>query len=362
MRPSEAHKKIKFQIMSILLVSAFSVMACSLWMINTQALDTEQASTQVASILEPTKQLAKKLDKELATKIEQIKQQAAQEAAEQQAAEQAAAAQAAAEAEAAAQQAAAQQAAEQQQAAFQWNESPYSATMYLTENCNQRVEPRVSSASNGILKKGTAVQVVAKTDLNFMKLENGNFISADYLTAQAPVVSNTPSSGSSSAIGSTGYTQLDNLINGIFAQIFTPGMSDADKIKACYNYLIDHTDYARGTPMPGGFGDTSVEGSNNYVASAAYGCLTTGKGSCNRYSAAFIAMMRCLGYQANYIMGQTHYANGSMDDHVWAEVVIGGTPYIFDPQVEDNMRARGEGDGYSRYWKTYSQLAGKYVK
>ena len=96
MRPSEAHKKIKFQIMSILLVSAFSVMACSLWMINTQALDTEQASTQVASILEPTKQLAKKLDKELATKIEQIKQQAAQEAAEQQAAEQAAAAQAAA--------------------------------------------------------------------------------------------------------------------------------------------------------------------------------------------------------------------------------------------------------------------------
>ena len=168
MRPSEAHKKIKFQIMSILLVSAFSVMACSLWMINTQALDTEQASTQVASILEPTKQLAKKLDKELATKIEQIKQQAAQEAAEQQAAEQAAAAQAAAEAEAAAQQAAAQQAAEQQQAAFQWNESPYSATMYLTENCNQRVEPRVSSASNGILKKGTAVQVVAKTDLNFM--------------------------------------------------------------------------------------------------------------------------------------------------------------------------------------------------
>ena len=23
-------------------------------------------------------------------------------------------------------------------------------------------------------------------------------------------------------------------------------MSDADKIKACYNYLIDHTDYARG--------------------------------------------------------------------------------------------------------------------
>ena len=74
MRPSEAHKKIKFQIMSILLVSAFSVMACSLWMINTQALDTEQASTQVASILEPTKQLAKKLDKELATKIEQIRQ------------------------------------------------------------------------------------------------------------------------------------------------------------------------------------------------------------------------------------------------------------------------------------------------
>ena len=357
MKSSEAHKKMKFQIMSILLVSAFSVMACSLWMINTQALDTKQVNTQVASILEPTKQLAKKMDKELASKIEQIKQKAAQEA------EQAAAAQAAAEAEAAAQQAAAQQAAEQQQAAFQWNESAYSATMYLTENCNQRVEPRVSSASNGILKKGTAVQVVAKTDLNFMKLDNGSFISADYLTTEAPIV-NAPSGGGSSVgiSGSTGYAQLDSLINGIFAQIFTPGMSDADKIKACYNYLIDHTDYARGTPMPGGFGDTSVEGSNNYIASAAYGCLTTGKGSCNRYSAAFIAMMRCLGYQANYIMGQTHYANGSMDDHVWAEVVIGGTPYIFDPQVEDNMRARGEGDGYSRYWKTYSQLAGKYVK
>lgn len=243
-----------------------------------------------------------------------------------------------------------------------WTEEACSVVMYLTANCNVRTEPNANAELIQILSSGTQVTVVAKTNMEFYKIENGGFISSKYLSETAPVASAASSGSAGTATGTTGYAQLDELISGIFSKIFTSGMSDAEKIRACYVYLINNTTYQRGMSMPSGFGDTSVEGSNSYVASAAYGCLTTGKGSCNRYSAAFVAMMRMLGYEAHYISGLTSYSNGTMGGHAWTEVVIGGTAYIFDPQVEDNMIDSGVSDGYARYWKTYAELGSKYIK
>ena len=127
------------------------------------------------------------------------------------------------------------------------------------------------------------------------------------------------------------------------------------KVKACYDYLISNTSYQRNMPLP------AVDGNNSYINSAAYGCLTTGLGSCNRYSAAFIAMMTRLGFDARYVEGQCTSAGGGYTGHVWVEVYINGTAFVFDPQVEDNI-AGGGAIQYLRFCKTYAQVPGKYIK
>ena len=49
----------------------------------------------------------------------------------------------------------------------------------------------------------------------------------------------------------TGYDDLDGLLDQIFAQIITPDMDTHDKLKACYDYLITHTVYGQNFYMGG---------------------------------------------------------------------------------------------------------------
>lgn len=362
---------LRFHIGGILISSSLIVSICLAWMLNSAAMSQVQASDQLtASISKSAESILTSVSSQsISRTVSEINEEensslpvteTSNEVPEQGNAEDPAS-------------------AEEIPAAFTWNEEPMTAKMYLTENCNQRVEPRVTSESQGILPGGTAVDVVAKTDKEFYKISNGTFISSAYLTTEPPVAAsaptvvdnNTPIKHDGTPRGilnaaplnprSTGYAQLDNKINSIFSQIFTPGMDTYSKVKACYDYLINNTSYATGMPLPGGFGDTSVEGSSGYLASAAMGCLETGKGSCNRYSAAFIEMMTVLGLDARYVDGQCTASAGGYTGHVWVEVYIGGTLYVFDPQVEDNI-SKGGAINYLRFCKTYDQVPGKYIK
>lgn len=159
---------------------------------------------------------------------------------------------------------------------------------------------------------------------------------------------------------STGYASTDAKIQEIFNQIFTSGMSTYDKVKACYDYIIYNTSYARGAYVSSaGFGNPSEGNNDAYIAWGALSCLTLGKGSCNTYSCAFIAMMKMIGLDAAYVSGSTHASGGGYVGHNWVEVYIGGQTYVFDPQVEDNISGGGT---YQRFCKTYAQVSGKYIK
>ena len=281
--------------------------------------------------------------------------------------------------------------------AFSWTEVPGTAVKVATDTVNKRSEPRTSAAVVGQVENGEQVNVVASAE-NFYKLEDGSWVYAPYFTdpvAAAPAsqsstssVSSTSSAGSSQSSTpaapsssapvvndgtvqgvlnsaplnprSTGYASTDAKIQEIFNQIFTSGMSTYDKVKACYDYIIYNTSYARGAYVSSaGFGNPSEGNNDAYIAWGALSCLTLGKGSCNTYSCAFIAMMKMIGLDAAYVSGSTHASGGGYVGHNWVEVYIGGQTYVFDPQVEDNISGGGT---YQRFCKTYAQVSGKYIK
>ncbi|MGN1090689.1 MAG: transglutaminase domain-containing protein [Huintestinicola sp.] len=140
----------------------------------------------------------------------------------------------------------------------------------------------------------------------------------------------------------------DKLIKKKLAEITKGKDTNYDKVKAVYDWIIKNTSYDYG-----GYG--------NYLSCD---CLINDKiGTCADYSFVFMAMMRYLGYDAKMVSGQTHTSNGGFTGHEWVEVTIGGTVYVFDPQVEDNIAGRNKGKiQYLRFCKTYKEVDGKYKK
>ncbi len=146
----------------------------------------------------------------------------------------------------------------------------------------------------------------------------------------------------------TGYAQLDAELNRVFSQIITADMDTHDKLKACYDYLIQNTVYRANSDWW-----TSYR--------SAYSTLTEGRGVCDDYSAAFAVMARKIGVPVYTATGSTHKSNGDFTGHTWCQLDYNGVTYIFDPQVEDVIaNGRGGAIMYIRFGGTTAQLADKY--
>lgn len=140
----------------------------------------------------------------------------------------------------------------------------------------------------------------------------------------------------------------DKLIKKKLDSIIKDKATNYEKVKAVYDWIINNTSYDYG-----GYG--------NYLS---VDCVINQKiGTCADYSYVFMAMMCYLGYNAVMVSGQTHKADGGYTGHEWVEVKIGGTVYVFDPQVEDNIAGRNNGKiQYQRFCKTYDEVKDKYKK
>ena len=248
---------------------------------------------------------------------------------------------------------------------FTWNETPTDKVMYLTEPCRRRQQPTTASANLGVLPAGSAVHIVAVTDQGFYKLEDGSYMTAQYMTESNPA--STAVSGSIQEIlnsaplnpQSTGVAKVDQKIQEVFQQLGIDSMPDTySKVKAIYDYIINTTSYGTNVYPCVGYGDVT-EGSKGYIAWNTMATLDRHIGPCNKYTSTFIAMVRMIGLDAGYIDGYCSRAGGGMTGHVWAEVYINGQTYIFDPQVEDNMTVNGN-IRYDRFCKTTAQMGSRY--
>ena len=148
---------------------------------------------------------------------------------------------------------------------------------------------------------------------------------------------------------------LDAMVEDILRQILTDGMSNYDKVKACYDYLKKNTVYQtknEATEIRGGVYNSWVDYKNVILATEV---LSTGKGVCDHYAAAFHVLTRRIGLESYICVGQHLSQKGGMGGHVWNSITLDGTDYIFDAQIDD----LGSG-GYNRFLKTFAQMGTKY--
>ena len=132
--------------------------------------------------------------------------------------------------------------------------------------------------------------------------------------------------------------ELRERVDAILLSIITPGMTEEEKISACYWYMVNSFSYRRTYETPAG----------DWTGVFALDILSTGKGNCFRYASAFAYLMYELGYETKVITGVIGARRGGTTPHGWTEVKIGDVWYVFDTELQYANRDR------DYYWKTYA--------
>lgn len=176
-----------------------------------------------------------------------------------------------------------------------------------------------------------------------------------YFNANGAMAKNTSVNGC--AVGSDGKLQktLDEsgnakqtaAVNNILASIITPGMTEEEKLLACYNHVVNASSYKRTYETP----------TADWTGTFGWEILTTGEGNCFRYASAYASLLKGLGYDARVATGYIGNRKGGLSPHGWTEVRIGDTWYVFDTEMHD---AKNGTKNY--YFKTYETYPSKPLK
>ncbi len=121
----------------------------------------------------------------------------------------------------------------------------------------------------------------------------------------------------------------------IALEISTPSMSEYEKTKVAFDYVLDHM--TRGEAI--GQELWRIHGAREqpipYLEQRALSPLCFGVGMCEDYAAALTLLLREMGLQAEYVPGLLYTVEGELADHAWTVVKIDGTWYHLDSHLED---------------------------
>ena len=245
-----------------------------------------------------------------------------------------------------------------------WIENKADETLYVTVDCYERTGAYIGAPAGSILKRGSKIAVTATTDTDYYKLKNGRYIHKDYTSRTKPSetaqpASNVPAAGSFEEEVNkvtlkpvrTNTKKLDDLVDRILAKIITKGMTNSQKLKAIYDYIIANSSYEMRIID---YDEMMTFGDNAYLSDEdaitayyAYLILSDGYGVCDNYSSAFTVLARAVGFDCYSIGGNVAYSGGGYTGHKWNNIKVGNTWYEFDTQIEDKYN---ELNGYTSYF------------
>lgn len=254
-----------------------------------------------------------------------------------------------------------------------WKETKKSAEMYLNTSVYSRTKAYLGAPTADLYQINDKVKVVAVTDTDYYKLDNGKFIHKDFLSDKKTEIQTTtvaatlgttvpsttvksekpkPSSASGKYI-SSGYAPLDEKIQPILDTIITKKMNDTQKLKAVYDYLMQSSYIERTVLIP--------QDKKQY-SEQIYACfiLDNKYGVCYDFTSAFKYMTRALGFDTRMIYGYHTNPAGGASEHSWTELDIKGATYIFDPAIEQILISEGY-SGSSRFMRTYNEIGKYYI-
>lgn len=136
--------------------------------------------------------------------------------------------------------------------------------------------------------------------------------------------------------GPSGNPYLNHLLARTIQEFATPGMTEYEKAKAAFDYIIENT--VLGEPI--GLDLWRIHGDGDplpFVENRSLSVLQFGVGMCEDYAAALTMLLRGLGLEAVYVPGLTYSLEGHLVDHAWTVAKIDGVWYHLDCQLEDNI-------------------------
>lgn len=143
----------------------------------------------------------------------------------------------------------------------------------------------------------------------------------------------------------SGYEELDTLVNNLLASLITEDMNNYQKVWTVYEYFIDNITYSRGMDAHTGEYSSSDKSVTPTEVLWATDLLNSGQGCCYNYSAAFMYIMRAIGYDAHLVSGNVPKYGGGVTPHCWLYVNLGGKQYTFDPDLDMNFYTRDLNNG-----------------
>ena len=134
----------------------------------------------------------------------------------------------------------------------------------------------------------------------------------------------------------SGSKTIDDYVNRILSEVTTDGMTQKEKLRACYDYILTHIAYQGNNNHPAYGSDAG------WTEESMLRLIERGMGNCYCYAAEMYYLARRIGYyQALAISGRF---GADRKDHGWVELPIDGIPYILDPEA--NWRNVPERPGY----------------
>ena len=128
----------------------------------------------------------------------------------------------------------------------------------------------------------------------------------------------------------SGDAELDRVVLETLSKIVTEEMTQEEKLKAVFLYCAKEFKYLRR--------DYFDKGTTGWWREPAYIILTTGKGNCYNYNAAFCALGRALGYSFDVISGTV---GKNRAPHGWCFIVEGEDTIVYDPELYMRHPERG---------------------
>ena len=151
----------------------------------------------------------------------------------------------------------------------------------------------------------------------------------------------------------TGVVSLDTMLTEAAREALSDGMTQEERLRAMYDYAKETFSYR---------GAENVEtGSTGWELEIAKTMMSSKKGNCYSWAAAFTYLARKVGYPATAIAGESISEKGNRSIHAWTEITFDGTAYTFDPEIEA-VYAANYGINYDLYKKAYGTTPITYIK
>ncbi|MCL2884541.1 MAG: sigma-70 family RNA polymerase sigma factor [Oscillospiraceae bacterium] len=127
-----------------------------------------------------------------------------------------------------------------------------------------------------------------------------------------------------------------------------------ERLKRGYDWIINNVVYAQSYVNTVGYSPFP-----DYVLMFGISALETKQGVCDNQSALFVIMARAIGFEAYTMGGQVSKVGGGYTGHAWAIIRLNGTRYVFDPDVEHDVKGSGP-IRYLFFCKTQAQMGSTY--